>query len=162
MGEIPPATGGAGAYTWLDMPAPPSARTNELSRGSEAVTPVDGGGAFRVTVTPSYEPAHSDPAEKRYVFTYRIRIANESGEAAVLLSRKWVIVDADGERHEVKGDGVVGRQPRIEPGGRHEYESFCPLQTPWGTMEGAYEMGRDDGRRLTIEVARFYLAAPRE
>lgn len=153
------AEGALGSYTGLTMTSPTPTSASDLSRGSEAVTSVEGG-AFRVVVTPTYEPDHSDAAEGRYVFTYRIRITNESEEAAVLLSRRWVIVDADGERHEVEGDGVVGRQPRIEPGSYHEYESFCPLQTPWGTMEGHYRMGLDDGRRFEVEVARFYLAAP--
>jgi ApaG protein len=114
---------------------------------------------FRVTVEPHYESAHSDPDDDRYVFSYRIRISNQSDAPATLIGRHWIIVDADGERHEVEGEGVVGRQPRLEPGAVHEYSSFCPLRTSWGTMEGSYDMRDDAGEEFRIVVGRFYLAA---
>ncbi|TVQ59997.1 MAG: Co2+/Mg2+ efflux protein ApaG [Phycisphaerales bacterium] len=127
----------------------------DRSRGSEAITR-----GVRVSVTPSYRQDRSDPGAGRFIFSYRVRIANE-GEAPVsLLARRWVIVDADGERHEVEGEGVVGLQPQIQPGAAHEYESFCPLQTAWGTMEGSYLMRTADGEEFHAEIARFYLAAP--
>lgn len=123
-------------------------------RGSESVS-----GGVRVRVTPQYLSDHSDPDAGRYVFGYRIRIANESDAPLKLLSRHWVIVDAGGERRVVRGEGVVGEQPRLEPGASFEYSSFCPLQTPWGTMEGTYLMTRDDGGLVEVGVSRFYLVA---
>ena len=114
---------------------------------------------FRINVEPQYETAHSDPDDHRFVFSYRVRVTNESSASATLVARHWVIVDADAERHDIDGDGVVGRQPRLEPGAFHEYASFCPLRTNWGTMEGSYSMVGDDGDEFEIEVGRFYLAA---
>jgi ApaG protein len=96
----------------------------------------------RVTVSPSFSADRSDPDHRVFVFLYRIRIVNESDCTVTLLSRRWVIVDADGERQEVQGDGVVGRQPTITPGAAFEYSSTCPLKTPWGTMEGEYTLRR--------------------
>jgi ApaG protein len=128
--------------------------------GSEALTH-----GFRVTVTPTYMPEESgeSPTEawrgKRYVFAYRIRITNEGERRAQLLDRHWVIVDADGERHEVHGEGVVGHQPTLAPGQAFEYSSYCPLATPWGTMEGEFIMQGDDGERFEIDIGRFYLVA---
>ena len=104
----------------------------------------------------------SRPAEREYMFAYRIRIANEGDAPAQLISRHWVIVDAQGNRHDVEGPGVVGRQPRLEPGQIFEYSSYCPLKTPWGTMEGAFLMRRDDSSEFEATVARFYLAAPQD
>lgn len=122
--------------------------------GSVAVT--DG---VRVTASPRYLADHSNPGEGRYIFRYRIRIANESERAVRLLRRHWVIVDGAGERRDIEGEGVVGTQPRIDPGHSYEYESFCPLTTSWGTMEGAYTLAGDDGVEFAAEVARFYLVA---
>lgn len=130
--------------------------------GSEAVTTFEGGGAggVRVRVRPEYLPEHSDPAASRYVFGYRVRVTNESAEPVTLISRHWMIVDGDGDRHEVQGDGVVGRQPRLEPGEAFDYASFCPLETRWGTMEGVYHMRCDNGAMFDATVARFFLVAP--
>lgn len=124
-------------------------------RGSEALT-----SGVRVAVSPLYLPRESNPREGRWVFAYAIRIANEGDEPARLLLRRWWIVDADGQGREVAGEGVVGLQPLIAPGEHHEYTSFCPLPTPWGTMEGAYTMERPDGTRFEATIARFYLVAP--
>lgn len=125
-----------------------------VSRGSEAVTL-----GFRVTVKAEYLAEQSDPGGRHYLFAYRIRIANEGAGQARLLARHWDIVDANGARRAVDGEGVVGRQPVLAPGGSHEYESGCDLGTPWGTMEGFYRMRGDDGREFNIAVARFYLVA---
>lgn len=122
--------------------------------GSEAVT-----AGIRVAVTPAYAPERSDPSAPEHVFSYRIRISNEGADPVQLLSRRWLIVDALGRRHEVEGEGVIGQQPRIEPGQAFEYESWCPLRTVWGTMEGFYVMTRDDGTTFEARVARFYLAS---
>lgn len=138
--------------------------TTHSSRGSTATTE-----GVRVQVSPSFAPEHSAPEpapgeNPRFVFVYRIRISNHGDRTVQLLSRRWTIVDADGERHEVAGDGVVGQQPRLEPGRVFEYESFCPLPTPWGTMEGSYRMevqsGSERGRLFDARIERFYLAAP--
>ena len=125
------------------------------SRGSEAVTQ-----GIRVTVAPTYLADQSNPQQARWVFGYRVRIANESEEPATLLSRRWWIVDADGEGHQVRGNGVVGQQPTILPGEVHEYSSFCPIDTPWGTMEGEYLMRRNSGDQFRVRIARFYLVGP--
>jgi len=125
--------------------------------GSEATTQ-----GIRVEVTPSYMPDHSRPSEREFVFAYRIRITNTGEEAAQLISRRWAIVDANGVRHDVEGPGVVGQQPRLEPGQTFEYSSYCPLKTAWGTMEGTFQMRRDDSRGFEAAVARFYLAGPSE
>lgn len=131
--------------------------SQRVSRGSEAVTR-----GVRVTVWPVYLPRHSNPGENQFVFGYRIRIGNESGASVKLLARHWVIVDAHGRMHEVRGDGVVGLQPVIGPGEAHEYESCCPLATAWGTMEGSYTMVGTDGEEFDVAIARFYLVAPTE
>ncbi len=127
---------------------------------------------IRVQVSPSFMPGHSnpdaEPAESgRYVFSYRVRITNESSEVATLLDRHWVITDAEGESREVRGPGVVGHRPRLRRDQSFEYESFCPLATPWGTMEGTYRFQRDrsdsaPGELFDVAVGRFYLVADGE
>ena len=114
----------------------------------------------RVGAAAFYLPDESDPDERRYVFGYNIVIANQGGEPAQLLTRHWVIIDANGNRHDVEGDGVVGQTPRLEPGQAFKYQSFCPLRTPWGTMEGTYRMRRDDGTTFDVNIGRFYLRQP--
>ena len=122
---------------------------------SSAVT--DG---IEVTVASQYRPERSDAPRGRYLFTYTVRIANGGAAAAKLLSRHWIITDASGQREEVVGDGVVGRQPRLEPGQAFEYTSFCVLRTPLGQMRGTYSMLRDDGSTFQAEIAPFALAVP--
>jgi len=114
----------------------------------------------RVAVSPSFLPENSDTSLGRYVFGYRIRVTNESDRMVKLLTRRWVIVDADGERNEVEGEGVVGQQPELEPGESFTYASFCPLGTPWGTMEGVYTMRDAGGELFEVNVARFFLVFP--
>ena len=115
---------------------------------------------IQVTVNTSYVPERSQPAENRWFFAYRIRIANLGDNAVQLLNRHWVITDAYGHVEEVKGPGVVGEQPRLDPGEAFEYTSFCPLPTPFGTMEGSYEMETADGEVFHAEIARFTLSEP--
>ncbi len=117
------------------------------------------GHGIRVTAVPAFAPEHSDPDGGRHVFTYTITIANDGDAPAKLLSRHWVIIDADGKRDDVRGPGVVGKNPRLEPGGSFQYDSFCPLTTRWGTMEGTFHMRRDDGAEFDVDVARFVLHA---
>ena len=111
----------------------------------------------RVGATAYFLPEESDPDARRYVFGYTIVIVNTSKVPVQLLTRHWVIIDGAGRREEVRGEGVVGQQPRLEPGQAFKYQSFCPLKTPWGTMEGTYQMRRDDGTTFDAKVGRFYL-----
>jgi ApaG protein len=119
---------------------------------SEAVTE-----GIRVGATAYYLPAESNLDQHRYVFGYRIVIVNESKIAATLRTRHWIIIDGDGQVEEVRGKGVVGEQPRLEPGKGFKYNSYCPLTTPWGTMEGSYQFERDDGSTFRVKIGRFYL-----
>jgi ApaG protein len=114
-----------------------------------------------VEVTPRYLAAESDVKAGKYVFAYQVTIINEGDHRAKLLKRHWIIVDADGRRREVKGDGVVGATPDLGPGESHEYASFVPLPTPWGTMEGSYLMAREDGQTFDAQVGRFFLVSTR-
>lgn len=96
------------------------------------------------------------------MFSYRIRITNRTAHAIILKRRRWVIVDSDGEREEVRGDGVSGQNPRIDPGETFDYRSFCPLKTDWGTMEGEYVFLRADGSTFTAKIGRFFLVSDAE
>jgi ApaG protein len=111
----------------------------------------------RIGATAYFLPEQSDPTDRKYLFGYTIVIANESEQPVQLLKRHWIIIDGVGRREDVEGPGVVGQTPRLEPGEAFKYQSFCPLKTPWGTMEGTYHMRRDDGSIFDVEVGRFYL-----
>jgi ApaG protein len=113
---------------------------------------------IRVQVESRFSPEHSDPS--RWFFLYTIRISNDGAESVQLMSRHWVIRDATGRVEEVRGDGVVGNQPVIEPGDSFEYTSGCPLPTPFGTMEGSYQMVTTSGSQFDVEVAEFVLREP--
>jgi len=125
------------------------------SGNSEAVT-----GGIRVEVSPEFIPEQSIPAENKFVFAYKVVITNESSGKVKLHSRHWIIINADGDREDVEGPGVVGYTPELEPGESFEYTSFCPLNTGWGTMEGTYQMVRENGETFEAEIARFYLFDP--
>lgn len=114
----------------------------------------------RVQVRSTYLPERSSPADSHYFFTYRVRISNGGEEAVQLVSRHWVIADADGRVEEVRGPGVVGEQPVLEPGEAFEYTSFCPLPTPIGSMHGTYQMVTAGGSAFDAEIAAFSLAVP--
>jgi len=113
-----------------------------------------------VSVQASFIPERSQPAEGRWFFSYRIRIANHGHESVKLLNRHWIITDALGQVEEVRGPGVVGKQPLLAPGESFEYTSFCPLPTPFGTMEGSYEMVTEGGANFHAEIAPFTLTEP--
>ncbi len=113
---------------------------------------------IRVGAAAFYLPDRSDPDDHQFVFGYNIVIANVGDAPATLLTRHWIIIDAHGVREEVRGEGVIGQTPRLEPGQAFKYQSFCPLRTPWGTMEGQYTMRRDDGQYFDAKIGRFYLA----
>ena len=114
---------------------------------------------IRITVHPLYLSEQSDPGSHRFVFAYFVRIENIGSESAHLLSRRWLIHDSIGEDSEVQGDGVVGQQPDLPPGGVHEYQSFCVLKSPAGHMEGEYHFVRPDGTGFDAIIPRFILDA---
>ncbi len=113
---------------------------------------------IRIQVGAQFLPERSDPMLARYTFAYRVVISNEGSESAQLLSRHWIILDAENDRREVHGEGVVGEQPMLEPGTSFEYVSGCTMPTEWGTMEGSFQMIRDDGEVFDAVVGRFFLA----
>src|SRR5262245_55938316 len=100
---------------------------------------------IRVQAAAQYMPGESDPDGKRFLYVYRIRIKNEGTRRAKLRSRHWIILDADNQREDVRGPGVVGKTPDLAPGESFEYMSSCPLKTTWGTMEGSYTFEREGG-----------------
>lgn len=122
---------------------------------SEAVTR-----QIRVSVQAEYSPEHSNPTISQWFFLYTIQIANEGEDTVQLISRHWIIRDATDKVEEVRGLGVVGKQPVLEPGDAFEYTSGCPLTTPWGTMQGTYQMTTADGEQFNVEIAPFDLRAP--
>jgi ApaG protein len=117
---------------------------------------------IRVVATPYYIPDESDPGERLFMFGYNISITNEGPVAVQLLTRHWIVIDAVGRREEVKGAGVIGQTPTLQPGETFKYQSFCPLRTNWGTMEGSYHMHSAEGGEFDIQVARFFLVVPKE
>jgi ApaG protein len=115
---------------------------------------------IRVVVRAKYIPEQSLPMGNRYVFSYTVWIANEGQEPAQLRTRRWLITDGFGKVEEVRGPGVVGHQPYLEPGQQFEYTSGCVLETPRGEMRGTYQMQRPNGRSFEAEIAPFSLAIP--
>ena len=116
---------------------------------------------INITVTTNYLEDQSDPASDRYVFSYTINIANVGTVAAQLISRHWIITDADNVTQEVKGLGVVGEQPLLRPGESFEYTSGTAMATPVGTMRGSYQMVAEDGNKFEAEIPQFTLSMPR-
>jgi ApaG protein len=114
----------------------------------------------RVRARPRYHPERSDPVAGEWFFSYTVEIENQSDRAVRLVSRHWVVTDATGHERHVRGDGVVGEQPRLAPGQRFRYTSFCPLPTSLGAMHGAFTMQLDDGQRFDAEIAAFPLVDP--
>jgi ApaG protein len=115
---------------------------------------------IKVTVSTSYVAAESSPSAHRYVFASTIRITNEGPDTAQLRSRHWIISDQSGKVEEVRGPGVVGKQPVLRTGEHFEYTSGCVLETPRGTMRGTYQMQRPDGSMFDAVIAPFALALP--
>ena len=116
---------------------------------------------IKVTVTTHYVAEQSDPAINRHVFAYTIGIQNTGNVSAQLISRHWLITDAEGQVQEVRGLGVVGHQPLLAPGQGFEYTSGCQLATPVGTMKGSYQMTAEDGLQFEAQIAEFVLSMPR-
>ncbi len=115
---------------------------------------------IRIQVRTDYVDEQSEPDSDRYVFAYTITISNSGNVAAKLLSRHWVITDANGKVQEVSGDGVVGEQPHLQPGEEYRYSSGAVLETPVGAMQGLYRMQADDGANFDAPIAPFTLAVP--
>jgi ApaG protein len=116
--------------------------------------------AISVTVRPQYLPDESDPAKSQYVWAYQVRIENRGDVAVQLRSRHWKITDALGRMKEVKGQGVIGQTPRLNPGEVFEYTSGTPLTTPSGFMGGTYQMVSETGEAFDIEIPTFSLDIP--
>jgi len=115
---------------------------------------------IRIRVQSAYVPERSTPDQNQWFFIYTVHIANEGHETAQLMTRHWIITDAEGRVREVKGPGVVGEQPVLRPGESFEYTSACPLETPFGTMHGTYQMVTPNGERFDAEIAAFSLGEP--
>jgi ApaG protein len=115
---------------------------------------------IRVDVETNYVEEQSDPKERRFVFAYTITLRNEGQLPAKLLTRHWIITDADGKVQEVRGDGVVGEQPHLKPGQGFRYSSGTMIATPVGAMQGTYQMMADDGERFDAPIPPFRLAMP--
>ena len=113
-----------------------------------------------VLVEPTYLEDHSDPFEDSYLWAYKVRIKNNGNERIKLIRRHWKIFDSNGNLREVKGKGVVGEQPTIEPGDEFEYTSGTPLKTSSGLMHGSYKMQSWDGQEFQVEIPAFSLDIP--
>ena len=116
---------------------------------------------INVNVNTAYLADQSDPSADRYVFAYTVTIANTGTVAAQLISRHWIITDAENVTQEVKGLGVVGEQPLLRPGESFEYTSGTAMATPVGTMHGTYQMVAEDGNKFDAEIPVFTLSMPR-
>ena len=116
---------------------------------------------IKIDTRTDYLESESAPESDRYVFAYTITIRNQSGEAARLLARHWVITDAHGKVQEVRGEGVVGETPYIQPGHAFRYTSAAMIETPVGIMEGEYQMRTDSGELFDAKIPPFTLAVPR-
>ena len=115
---------------------------------------------IEVEVEPFYLADRSDPDELRFVWGYRVTIANNSDDAVQLMARYWRITDGTGRTEEVRGPGVVGEQPELNPGDSFQYTSGCPLRTPSGFMVGSYTMRKDSGEFFDVDIPAFSLDLP--
>jgi len=115
---------------------------------------------IRVRVKSEYIAEKSSPSNNYYFFSYHVRIDNEGAITTQLVSREWIITDSEGRIQQVSGSGVVGQQPTLGPGETFEYTSFCPLNTPVGSMHGSYRMLTLEGEEFDAEIQPFTLAVP--
>ena len=115
---------------------------------------------IRIAAHPRYVPERSNPQKNQWFFAYHIEITNQGDEVVQLISRHWIISNANGEEEHVRGPGVVGEQPVLRPGETFEYTSACPLDTPVGTMHGTYQMVTNRGEAFDAEIAPVTLAEP--
>ena len=117
--------------------------------------------AIDIEVSTRFLDEQSSPEQDHFVFAYTIRLRNTGSKAARLLNRHWIITDANGKVEEVSGEGVIGEQPRLEPGADFHYTSGTVLETAIGTMRGSYEWEADDGARFQAPIPQFTLSIPR-
>lgn len=115
---------------------------------------------INIEVSPAYLADQSDPSNDHYVFSYTVTIRNEGKEPARLLTRHWVITDGDGQVQEVRGEGVIGKQPVLAPGEDFSYTSGTFMHTPVGTMRGSYQMVTDSGEKFEADIPGFTLSVP--
>ncbi len=115
---------------------------------------------IKVNVQVNYAKHQSDATRKQHAFTYNITIENQGSIGAQLLTRRWIIQDELGNIEEVVGEGVIGKQPYIIPGGSFEYSSGAVIKTPTGTMKGSYNMINDEGERFEVPIDEFVLSEP--
>jgi ApaG protein len=115
---------------------------------------------IRITVEPYFLDSESNPAKSRYMWAYTVEVANLAHQPVQLISRYWRIIDGNGQLEEVRGDGVVGEQPVIEPNTAFTYTSGCPLKTPDGTMSGSYIMIWEEGKAFEAHIPAFALESP--
>ena len=116
--------------------------------------------AIKISVEPFYLDEQSEPDDAHFVWAYHVRIENTGNETVQLMTRHWRITDSIGNTQEVQGDGVVGEQPVLTPGGSFEYTSGTPLSTPSGIMVGTYQMKTDTGKRFDVNIPAFSLDSP--
>lgn len=116
---------------------------------------------IQIDVRTAYLPGQSEPGQNRYVFAYTVTITNSGSVPARLITRHWIITDANEQKREVRGEGVVGEQPYLPPGTSFQYTSGTILETPVGTMSGSYQMIADDGTMFDAEIPSFTLSIPR-
>lgn len=115
---------------------------------------------IRIQIRSNFVPDKSSPRDRSFVFQYHVRITNMGAETVKLVSRQWIITNAEGEAEKVTGAGVVGLEPVLPPGGSFEYSSWCPLPTNVGSMQGSYQMLTADGEVFDAMIAPFTLAVP--
>ena len=115
---------------------------------------------IEVKVLPAYIAEQSDPSNNHFVFAYTVTIKNKGSAPAKLLTRHWIITDGDGQTQEVKGDGVIGEQPHLQPGEGFQYTSGTFMNTPFGTMRGSYQMVSDKGEKFDATIPSFQLTVP--
>src|SRR3569833_2404154 len=146
----PTATAPGGIFSAIRCATPHILLPNMSSRANK----------IRVDVETAYVDEQSDPNEHRFVFSYSITIRNEGAVPARLLTRHWIITDANGKVQEARGDGVVGEQPHLKPGQGFRYTSGAVIETPGGAMQGTYEMIDDEGQRFDAPIQPFQHTMP--
>ena len=115
---------------------------------------------IRVRVIPTYIPKRENEESNQYYFSYHVVISNEGNQWVKLLSRHWNIINSDGDKEEISGEGVVGYFPELEPNTSFSYTSYCPIDSDWGTMEGSFSFITKEGTIFQAEIGRFYLIVP--
>ncbi len=156
-----PCGGGPNAHRMPNQCGAPAARPLESARAVTYSGHTMSQYQFTVSVKTSYLPEQSDPDHRQYAFAYTLTIRNTGQVAAQLIARHWIITDSESHVQEVKGLGVVGHQPLLQPGEHFEYTSWAVIATPVGTMRGAYFCVAEDGERFEAPVDEFALHMPR-